>query len=161
MQENKGHVSMLACQSSQRKDIYSRFERSGKDFVIWNLPKNFKISFAEEVTAGRHSWSFTAFTSVLQSAPFPQRSRDQLLQQGMTGPCSCLRHPGSETPNNANTPSAFNVFNERISYCDWKQNVPDSQHVGLAGRQKAGTTNMTCQSENSPLLFPPSRKVQA
>lgn len=73
----------------------------------------------------------------MQSALFPQRSRDQLLQQGMTGPGSCLRQdPGSETPNKDNTLSAFNVFNERISYCDWKQNVPDSYHVGVADRQK-------------------------
>lgn len=74
--------------------------------------------------------------SVLQSALFLQRSRDQLLQQGMTGPSSRLRHPGSEPPNKDNTLWAFNVFNEGISYCDWKQNVPDSYHVGVADRQK-------------------------
>lgn len=70
------------------------------------------------------------------STLFPQRSRDQLLQRGMRGTSSRLKHPGSETPNRDNTLSAFNVFNQGISYCDWKQNVPDSYHAGVAGRQK-------------------------
>lgn len=45
-------------------------------------------------------------------------TQDQKLQTGIT------------------TPLAFNVFNQRISCGDWKQNVPDSDQAGAAGRQK-------------------------
>lgn len=85
---------------------------------------------------GKHFWHVLTSTSVMQSTLLPQSSWDQLLPLGMRKPSSRLRHPGSETPNRDNTLSAFNVFNQGISYCDWKQNVPDSYHVGVASRQK-------------------------
>lgn len=85
------------------------------------------------------------------------------------GASSRLRHQGSDPPapshllvapprlNKRNTLWAFNVFNEGISYCDWKQNVPDSHHVGVADRQKLARLIWLVRGKNSPVLFPPLR----